>query len=118
MYSFLLYASPAICRKCHYTWSRSPPSRERRKDRTFSEHHSQLKISIKDNGIGRQAASQRSDATRDQRKSTALAVIQERVDLRRAEGQETSHPQFNDLVDADGKSAGTEVWFTIPMDLM
>ena len=83
----------------------------------FTGANEQLQISIRDNGVGREAASQRSDATRDQRKSTALAVIQERLALMSADGQQITPPTFIDHFHPDGKSAGTEVSLLIPLDL-
>ena len=76
----------------------------------FSKEKEQLIVTVSDNGIGRERALQRKAQQDQHHKSTALLVVQERLEL--LEGK--THIQVLDLVDADGAACGTEVTVILP----
>lgn len=94
-----------------------PATVEGRIELAFALRGEHLEVRIRDNGIGRAAAGQRPDATRDQRKSTALAVIQDRLALLHDAEKRVKPPQFIDLTDETGRAVGTEVRLSLPLEL-
>jgi sensor histidine kinase YesM len=74
---------------------------------------------ITDNGIGREAAKERSSQQSHHQKSTALMVIQERLDIlhrgEEAKGWDKSI-EIRDLNDPAGKPMGTQVLVRIPIE--
>jgi len=76
----------------------------------------QICISVKDNGIGRKAASVM-EAPDSKRKSYGIGITQKRIELINAtvdQNKVNSKIEMKDLIAADGTSLGTEVIIYIP----
>ena len=76
----------------------------------FSKVDEQLIVRVSDNGIGREKARERRSQQDQHHKSTALLVVQERLEL--LEGK--THVQIIDLTNSDGTSSGTEIKVILP----
>ena len=76
----------------------------------FSKADSQLIVSVKDNGIGRKKAMERKSQQDQHHKSTALLVVQERLEL--LDGN--THIEIIDLEDLNGNAEGTEIRLSLP----
>jgi len=78
----------------------------------FSAKNGQLLVTIRDNGIGRKKALERKSQQDQHHKSTALLVVQERLEL--LEGK--THIEIIDKVDETGESTGTEIRVSLPLN--
>ncbi len=74
-----------------------------------------LLCTIEDNGIGRGEAEKYKSHHQQNKKSTALLVTQERLDLLVNEEQSEPSIKIADLVDSKGKACGTRVEILIPL---
>jgi ligand-binding sensor domain-containing protein/two-component sensor histidine kinase len=81
----------------------------------FDQEEQALRCVVRDNGIGRAQAAQLTSQHGHHQKSTALRVIQERLDLLPDPEGQASSLEIVDLVAADGSPAGTEVRVRIVM---
>ena len=74
-----------------------------------------LFLKITDNGIGRKEAARIASKSATKYKSMGLLITADRIAMmQRANGNESA-VIINDLVDADGETAGTEVQIKIPV---
>jgi ligand-binding sensor domain-containing protein len=74
-----------------------------------------LKVSIRDNGIGREEAERlRALNKPDQRKSLGLTIIKRRISLINMQEKTNIQILYNDLKSADGSCSGTEVIVFFP----
>jgi LytS/YehU family sensor histidine kinase len=80
----------------------------------FSKVENQLIVRVSDNGIGREKARERRSQQDQHHKSTALLVVQERLEL--LEGK--THIQIIDLTNSDGTSSGTEIKVSLPFTIL
>ncbi len=74
-----------------------------------------LQVSIVDDGIGRAAASELKSKSATKNKSFGLKMTSERIELINQLYKSTTQVQIEDLVDSDGKAAGTKVIVEIPV---
>lgn len=75
-----------------------------------------LLCTVQDNGVGRTQAEKFKSQKEEKKKSTALLVTQERLDLLQGNGAPgKSSIQINDLVDPSGRCAGTRIQIYIPV---
>ena len=83
---------------------------------TFTQMGKLLECTITDNGIGREAAKARKSQKDQQHKSAALEVTQERLDiLQNGKLGKKKSLEILDVVDAEGKVAGTRVVLRMPL---
>ncbi len=84
---------------------------------TVSEEGNYLMFKITDDGIGRAQASLLKSKSATSHKSMGLKITTDRIAiLQQTSGQEFA-VTINDLVNADGTAAGTEVVIEIPMKM-
>ncbi|MCI4667427.1 MAG: histidine kinase [Bacteroidia bacterium] len=82
----------------------------------FEQLQDEIRCSVVDNGIGRSEAEKFKSQKNEKKKSTALLVTQERLDLLQNEGSHReSSIKIQDLVDAKGDAAGTQISIIIPV---
>ena len=81
----------------------------------ISEEDDQLVIKIADDGIGRQQAAALSSKSATKYKSMGLKITADRIALLQASNEIKSTVIINDLVNAGGSAAGTEVIIKIPV---
>jgi sensor histidine kinase YesM len=74
-----------------------------------------LQVTITDDGIGRQRAAELKSKSATRHKSFGMKVTSERIQLINQLYQSHTQVQVHDLVDRQGKAAGTEVVITIPI---
>ena len=72
-----------------------------------------LRITIEDNGIGREAAEKLRAKTRKKHKSFATSAIQDRVELLNKSGLAKIELRYEDLKKTAGKATGTRVHLTL-----
>jgi CheY-like chemotaxis protein len=72
-------------------------------------------FSITDDGIGRKKAAELDSKSATRHKSMGLRITSERIEMLWQAGGNISPVAVNDLVDADGNAAGTEVIIKIPV---
>ncbi|PWT99093.1 MAG: hypothetical protein C5B52_11175 [Bacteroidetes bacterium] len=84
-------------------------------DIELSEEDQLVFIKITDNGIGRNQAELLASKSATRHKSMGLKITSERIDLFRKSGLGDSGVKINDLINPDGKPAGTEVIIRIPV---
>ena len=75
----------------------------------------QLRISITDNGIGRELAQERKTKRQHKRKSVGLTNTKERLRYFASNYQKDFDIEFHDLQSADGHASGTQVVLKIPL---
>jgi LytS/YehU family sensor histidine kinase len=78
----------------------------------FGRLQNQLVVTVRDNGIGRKKAIERRSQQDQHHKSTALLVVQERLEL--LDGK--THIEIIDLEDEQGNASGTEVRVSLPWE--
>ncbi|MBS4058748.1 MAG: histidine kinase [Bacteroidales bacterium] len=71
-----------------------------------------IRCLVRDNGIGRMEAQKISNSR--ERKSFGGTIIQKRISLMNQQEKKHISLRYNDLTDADGKAAGTEVTIIFP----
>lgn len=79
------------------------------------EEDLQLRISITDNGIGRELAEERKTKRQHKRKSVGLTNTKERLSYFASNYQKGYDIEFHDLQTADGGASGTQVVLKIPL---
>lgn len=79
------------------------------------EEDLQLRISITDNGIGRELAEERKTKRQHKRKSVGLTNTKERLSYFASNYQKGYDIEFHDLQAADGRASGTQVVLKIPL---
>ena len=84
-------------------------------DVEVSEEDSHLFFKITDNGIGREKAAAIASKSATQHKSMGLRITADRIAIIQNSQVLTSPVTINDLVDADGTAAGTEVVIKMPV---
>lgn len=82
---------------------------------TFERIKDDLKISIDDNGIGRQKSAELNAVKNKNHRSFATNAIQNRVDLLNQFTQKNITFSYIDKISEDGQPEGTTVIFTIPV---
>jgi anti-sigma regulatory factor (Ser/Thr protein kinase) len=75
----------------------------------------QLRISITDNGIGRELAEERKTKRQHKRKSVGLTNTKERLSYFASNYQKDYEIEFYDLQEPDGQASGTQVVLKIPL---
>jgi sensor histidine kinase YesM len=75
----------------------------------------QLRITIRDDGVGRAKATELKSKSATQRKSFGMKITSERIELINQLYQTKTHVQINDLTDAMGNALGTQVVLDIPI---
>lgn len=75
----------------------------------------QLRISITDNGIGREMAEERKTKRQHKRKSVGLTNTKERLSYFASNYQKDYDIEFHDLQEANGNASGTQVVLKIPL---
>jgi ligand-binding sensor domain-containing protein/two-component sensor histidine kinase len=83
----------------------------------FDREGDYLRCVITDNGIGRERAAQLSSQHGHHQKSTALRVIQERLDLLPGLNGQQPGLEIVDLSTKEGAPLGTQVWVRIPWEV-
>ena len=84
-------------------------------DIEVSEQGDCLFFRISDNGIGRKQAEALSSKSATKHKSMGLKITANRIAMIQHTGGDDSFVMINDLVDANGEAAGTEVIIKIPV---
>lgn len=74
----------------------------------------QLLATVEDDGIGRQASAERKKQA-ENRESKAIKITRKRLELLEQEYQVDTDLTFEDLVDEQGRPAGTRVLLTLPL---
>ena len=74
-----------------------------------------LQLTITDDGVGRSRAAELKSKSASHRKSFGLKMTSERIALVNQLYQTHTQVRIEDLVDADGQPAGTEVVLQIPI---
>ena len=74
-----------------------------------------LRLTITDDGVGRSRAAELKSKSANHRKSFGLKMTSERIALVNQLYQTHTQVNINDLVDAEGQPAGTEVVLHIPI---
>lgn len=75
----------------------------------------QLRLSITDNGIGREMAEERKTKRQHKRKSVGLTNTKERLSYFASNYQKDYDIEFHDLQEANGNASGTQVVLKIPL---
>ena len=83
--------------------------------RATQPHENLLQLTITDDGVGRSRAAELKSKSASHQKSFGLKVTSERIALVNQLYQTHTQVTINDLVDADGQPAGTEVILQIPL---
>ena len=78
------------------------------------QHDNALLLKITDDGVGRKQASQMASKSATKHKSMGLKITADRISILHKQNGNKSFVTINDLVDTDGKPAGTEVIITVP----
>jgi len=81
----------------------------------FEIENGELRVTIKDNGIGRKEANRLKQAKLKRHNSFATAAISQSLDLMNAERKGTVNILYNDLTDEFGQATGTSVLVIIPV---
>lgn len=81
----------------------------------LSEENDELYFKITDNGIGREKAAAMASKTATKHKSMGLRITAQRIAILQNSETLTSPVTINDLVNADGSAAGTEVVIKMPV---
>jgi tetratricopeptide (TPR) repeat protein len=84
-------------------------------DIEVSEEEDHLLIKITDNGIGRKQAAALASKSATKYKSQGLKITGERIAMLQSSIEKKSSVTLNDLENADGSAAGTEVIIKIPV---
>lgn len=84
---------------------------------TFAEQNSMLLCTITDNGIGRKAAEELKKKKNTQYQSAATIILKERMEALSSLYNIELACTTEDLVDSDGKPAGTKVLMHIPLNI-
>ena len=82
---------------------------------TIEENNDNLIVSIADDGIGRKAAAELAGKSAQKHKSVGLKITAERIAILQSSNGTESPVTINDLINADGSAAGTEVVLRIPL---
>ena len=80
-----------------------------------SEENDHLYFRITDNGIGREQAAAQASKSATKHKSMGLRITAHRIAILQNSATLTSPVTINDLVNADGSAAGTEVVIKMPV---
>jgi anti-sigma regulatory factor (Ser/Thr protein kinase) len=83
-------------------------------DVEVSEENDHLYFRITDNGIGREKAAAMASKSATKHKSMGLRITAHRIAIVQKSETLTSPVTINDLVNADGSAAGTEVVIKLP----
>jgi len=83
-------------------------------DVEVSEEDNHLNFKITDNGVGRDKAAALASKSATKHKSMGLRITADRIAMLHKSTTLTSPVTINDLVDADGGAAGTEVIIKMP----
>ncbi len=78
----------------------------------FNKIENHLKLTVEDDGIGREKAKEIERARKH--KSLAMAIVKERIDILSKKFNERFILRVEDLYDDSGKAAGTRIVFEIP----
>ena len=81
----------------------------------FSEENNKLYFRITDDGIGREKAAALASKSATKHKSMGLRITAHRIAMLQKSESMESPVSINDLVNADGTAAGTEVLIKIPV---
>jgi LytS/YehU family sensor histidine kinase len=84
-------------------------------DIEITEENEHLCFKIADNGIGREKAAALASKSATKHKSMGLRITADRIAMLHKSKTLTSPVTINDLVDADGNAAGTEVIIKMPV---
>ena len=84
-------------------------------DVEVSEENNQLYFKITDNGIGREKAAAMASKSATKHKSMGLTITEHRIAILQNSKTLTTPVTINDLVNADGSAAGTEVVIKMPV---
>ena len=84
-------------------------------DIEVSQEEEQLFIKITDNGIGRKRAVALTSKSATMHKSMGLRITADRIAILQSSNDFNSPVTINDLVNADGSAAGTEVIIKLPV---
>jgi LytS/YehU family sensor histidine kinase len=84
-------------------------------DIEVSEEDNHLNFKITDNGIGREKAAELASKSATKHKSMGLRITAHRIAIVQNSQTLTSPVTVNDLVNADGSAAGTEVIIKMPV---
>jgi sensor histidine kinase YesM len=82
-----------------------------------SQQNDQLFVKVTDDGVGRKQAAALSSKSATKHKSVGLKITAERIAMMQSEKGNESTVTINDLVNADGSAAGTEVVIKMPVIL-
>ena len=80
----------------------------------FERVGNQLKVTITDNGIGRDQAKTISSQRLKEHRSAGMGITEKRIQLHNGSGQQQLLT-ITDLFDSMGKPAGTQVSFYLPI---
>ncbi|KIC92676.1 ligand-binding sensor domain-containing protein, partial [Flavihumibacter solisilvae] len=81
----------------------------------ISQENNLLICKIRDNGIGRQQATELNSKSASQHKSMGMKITAGRIEMIKANSSGHAHVTIRDLVLADGSAGGTEVIIKIPV---
>ena len=84
-------------------------------DIAIEQDNDHLIVRIADDGIGRKAAAELASKSATKHKSVGLKITAERIAMLQSSNGSESPVTINDLVNADGTAAGTEVIIKIPV---
>jgi two-component sensor histidine kinase len=84
---------------------------------TYSSEQGQIRCTVYDNGIGREAARRLRERRTDEHRSAGLDLVRSRLQLLGATPVSGDLVSITDLKDAKGNPAGTEISFYIPFTL-
>ena len=79
-----------------------------------SQENDHLLFKITDDGIGRKQSAALASKSATRHKSMGLRITADRIAMLQSSGTKESAVTINDLVNADGSAAGTEVMIKIP----
>jgi LytS/YehU family sensor histidine kinase len=82
---------------------------------SFVRQDHQIRVTVRDNGIGREAARILREARTDQHRSAGLDLVRSRLHLLHASPASEDPVTITDLRDARGKPTGTEISFVLPL---
>ncbi|HET9430775.1 MAG TPA: histidine kinase, partial [Chitinophagaceae bacterium] len=74
-----------------------------------------LQVSVRDDGIGRKKSAEMTSKSATLHKSLGLKITEDRIAMLHRVGTQQAGVVINDLVNADGSAAGTEVIIKIPI---
>jgi LytS/YehU family sensor histidine kinase len=84
-------------------------------DIDISRQDGHLYFKVTDNGVGRKKASELASKSATKHKSMGLKITAQRIAMMQQSIDEGSPVSINDLVEADGTAAGTEVIIKMPV---